>query len=96
MNVKLGVGSVGFWGVWVLATCLALACGRGDDALTHSKGSPEELAQAVLDGLETRDRAALEAALATLPVAVACDGPDVLGLLRHIGISTRGGLCRLP
>lgn len=56
---------VGFSGALCLSTCLALACGRGDDALSHSKGSAEELAQAVLDGLETRDRAALEALLVT-------------------------------
>lgn len=65
MNVKLGIGSVGFWGVWVLATCLAVGCGGGDDSLDHSKGSPEELAEAVLAGLGARDRAALEALLVT-------------------------------
>lgn len=40
--------------------------------------------------------AALEAALAALPVAVACDGPDALGLLRNIGITTVGELRSLP
>lgn len=42
------------------------------------------------------DRAALETALAALPVAVACDGPDALGLLRNIGITTIGELRSLP
>ena len=42
------------------------------------------------------DRAALEAALAALPVAVACDGPDALGLLRDIGVTTIGELHGLP
>lgn len=42
------------------------------------------------------DRAALEMALATLPVAVACDKPDGLGLLRNIGITTIGELRNLP
>lgn len=42
------------------------------------------------------DCAALEAALDALPVAVACDGPDALGLLRDIGIATIGELRGLP
>ncbi|MGE5129430.1 MAG: Y-family DNA polymerase [Sphingomonadaceae bacterium] len=42
------------------------------------------------------DRAALEAALAALPVAVACDEPGALGLLRSIGIATIGDLRSLP
>lgn len=42
------------------------------------------------------DRAALEAALAALPVAVACDGPDALGLMRDIGVATIGELRGLP
>jgi protein ImuB len=42
------------------------------------------------------DRAALEAALAALPVAAACDGPRALGLLRNIGITTIGELRSLP
>ena len=42
------------------------------------------------------DRAALETALAALPAAVACDGPDALDLLRKIGIATIGELRGLP
>jgi protein ImuB len=42
------------------------------------------------------DHAALEAALAALPVAVACDGPGALDLLRNIGITTIGELRSLP
>ena len=42
------------------------------------------------------DRVALEAALAALPVAVACEGADTLGLLRNIGITTIGELRSLP
>ena len=42
------------------------------------------------------DRAALETALAALPVAVACDGPDALGLLLNIGITTIGELRSRP
>jgi hypothetical protein len=63
MRSRIGpVAVVAFSG---LVTCLALACGRGDDALSHSKGSPEELVETVLAALETRDRAALEALLVT-------------------------------
>jgi hypothetical protein len=63
MRSRIGpVAVVAFSG---LVTCLALACGRGDDALSHSKGSPEELVEAVLAALEARDRAALEALLVT-------------------------------
>lgn len=65
MFMRSRIRSVGFLGTLCLSTCLALACGRGDGALSHSKGSPEELAQAVIDGLEARDRAALEALLVT-------------------------------
>lgn len=64
MFMRSGIRSVGLIGALCLSTCLALACG-GDDALSHSKGSAEELAQAVLDGLEARDRAALEELLVT-------------------------------
>ncbi|MGH8745512.1 MAG: Y-family DNA polymerase, partial [Burkholderiales bacterium] len=42
------------------------------------------------------DQTALEIALVTLPVAVACDRPDTLGLLRNIGITTIGELHDLP
>ena len=42
------------------------------------------------------DRAELETALATLPVAVACDQPDALRLLHNIGIATIGQLRNLP
>ena len=42
------------------------------------------------------DRAVLEMALARLPVAVACDKPDALGLLHSIGITTIGELRSLP
>lgn len=65
MFMRSRIRSVGLTGALCLSTCLALACGGGDDALSHSKGSAEELAQAVLDGLEARDRAALEELLVT-------------------------------
>jgi len=42
------------------------------------------------------DHAGLETALAALPVAVACDGSDVPGLLRKIGVTTIGELRGLP
>ena len=42
------------------------------------------------------NRAELEMALATLPVAVACDRPDALGLLHNVGITTIGELRDLP
>ncbi len=42
------------------------------------------------------DRAVLETALATLPVAVAYDKPDALDLLHNIGITTIGELRGLP
>jgi hypothetical protein len=56
-----GVGLIGLANV---LTCLALDCG-GDAALSHSKSSPEELARAVLAGLEVHDRGALEPLLVT-------------------------------
>ena len=42
------------------------------------------------------DLTTLEAALAKLPVAVACNGPGALGLLHNIGITTLGELHSLP
>ncbi|MGA7983826.1 MAG: DNA polymerase Y family protein [Burkholderiales bacterium] len=42
------------------------------------------------------DRAVLEMALASLPIAVACDRPDALDLLHNIGITTIGELRGLP
>ncbi len=40
--------------------------------------------------------AALEPALAPLPVAVACAEPGALALLRNVGVATVGALVRLP
>jgi protein ImuB len=53
------------------------------------------LAQAGREDL-IEDAATLRAALAGLPVAVACARHDVLGLLRDIGIGTIGELLALP
>jgi hypothetical protein len=63
--MKSRIGPVSLTGLLGLVICLALACGGGDDGLSYAKRSPEELAEAVLAGLEARDRAALEALLVT-------------------------------
>lgn len=62
--MKSKIGQVGLIGLASVLACLALDC-SGDDALSHSKSSPEELARAVLAGLEAHDRGALEALLVT-------------------------------
>jgi hypothetical protein len=64
MSMRSKIGPIGLMGLASLVICLSLACG-GDAGLDHSKGSPEELAEAVLAALETRDREALEALLVT-------------------------------
>jgi hypothetical protein len=48
-----------------LAALLTASGGCADTELVGSQGSPDALARAVLDGLEARDRGALEALLVT-------------------------------
>lgn len=62
--MKSRIGSLRLIGLVSVFACSALTCG-GDGALGHSRSTPEELARAVLAGLEVRDRAALEALLVT-------------------------------